>query len=399
MSSTLQLQLEPKIKDVWSHACYSPPDVDAAGNVQNDFDERATNKEGYAAYGLVDPKPVYVLLDLEGYKIADGSELKFSDTALGPISMPHDALITVQLERAGANAGTPRLHRDGNDLRNPNGQIVRLEGASFFAGHWLLLEKGADAIRPSLRELKSRWNANCALIFGMSLYVQKNLFNADPFNPAKYDQARLRDSFAELFGVLAEEGFYGYYPVFPDHGLLPEFDSDDKCARYWDWLMSFMPQFDNLLLKPTNEGASKGYNYIDPHKLAFPDFCPVAACDYGVDDPAYAAGDYPAGHDWGGDRTFGDLHTPREKGAASVVLDCTAVNNIYYKHNRGLAISEPVRMGSNGSDGATRELARLVGLASRVGNLMRVFHSLQGEKCEVFDDTTRDHADAYFTGV
>lgn len=302
------------------------------------------------------------------------------------------------LTRTGAAHTTtePRvLHRDGNDLKDPDGRIVRLEGATFFPAHWLLLEKGKDAILPSVREVTSRYGVNCFVLFGMSVNVQRNLFGADPFDPSKYGQAFF-DTLRELFSVFAEHGAYGYYVAFPDHGLIPAFDNDAKCIDHWNKLLDVFRTIPNVLLKPTNEGASKGYNYINPHLLQFPDFCPVAACDYGVDDPAYATGDWPDGYDWGGDRTFGDLHPPR--GGTATVLDCTAVNNIYYKHNRGLAISEPIRMGSNGSGGVTREIARLVGLASRVGTLMRVFHSLQGEKCEVFDDTTRDHADAFFTG-
>lgn len=320
-------------------------------------------------------------------------------TASVPVPKGYGGDVAITLERSQnqpAPSGIGRLHRDGNDLKNDAGQIVRLEAATFFPAHWLLLERGADAIKPSLRELRDRYQVNCLVVFGMSVNVQRNLFNADPFDPSRYGQGFF-DTFLELFDIFASEGCYGYYPVFPDHGLEPAFDSDGKCVDHWNRLMPVARKVPNLLLKPTNEGASKGYNYINPHLLDFPDFCPVAACDYGVDDPAYASGDWPDGYDWGGDRTFGDLHPPRS--GAATILDCTAVNNIYYKHNRGLAISEPIRMGSNGSGGVTREIARLVGLASRVGTLMRCFHSLQGEKCETFDDVTRDHADAFFTGV
>jgi len=290
-----------------------------------------------------------------------------------------------------------RLTRSGVDLATASqGRVVRLQGASFFAGYWKFLEHGADDIRPALAQLRDRWQANVVLVFGMSVNVQANLFGAPPFDPSKYGPAYL-EQWPAFLALCAEFGMYVYWVAFPDHGLIPAYEFTEPCRDLWNGLLEAGRPAPNLILKPTNEGGVKGYNYINPHALAFPDFCPVAALDYGVDDPAWSAGTFPDGSDWGGDRSCGDLHTPRD--GAATVLDCACVNNVYYKAGRPVFISEPIRMGSNGSAGVTRELARLVGLASRTGPALRIFHSLQGEKADVYDGETTDHADAYFTGI
>lgn len=290
-----------------------------------------------------------------------------------------------------------RLGARGSSLYNAKGQRILLTGATFFAGPWLFLQRGADAIRPSMRQLRDDFGINCLVVFGMSVNVQRNLFGAAPFNPNDYGTDYLQTGFTGFCAEAAAARMYVYWIAGPDRGLLDGW-SQDAFVDFWNGqLIDAARRIENLLLKPTNEGFRKDYNFIDVDRLIFPDFCPAAATDYGAEDDCWARGEYPRFAGWGNNRSAGDIHPPRD-GSIKMARECVAFDNIYVKNNRPLFISEAARIGSDGTDGVDREMARDLGNASRCGAAMRVAHTLQGERCAVFDETTHDHVMAYITG-
>lgn len=139
MSSTLQIQLTPKVENAMVHLGYVPLSVDASGNVENDFDERKTNKEGYAAFLHVEPKRVYWLIRTPGYQDQPGT-----------VQMPHDELIEPSIE---PNA-LQLLQADGWDIKAEDGTRYVHVGATNYLHfqRWLegqdvepLLYAGFDA--------------------------------------------------------------------------------------------------------------------------------------------------------------------------------------------------------------------------------------------------------------
>ena len=68
MSSTLQIQLDPKLENVNVHWGRSPMVFDPAGNVDNDEGEKKTNKDGFVDFAKMDPGPVYLLIKAEGFE-------------------------------------------------------------------------------------------------------------------------------------------------------------------------------------------------------------------------------------------------------------------------------------------------------------------------------------------
>ncbi len=173
MSSTLQFQVNPKIEGIWTHLCYDqPPVIDASDNVDNDADERATNKEGYVAYTLVEPRKVWVLIRAKTHG--------FQEITLGPVQMPHDELITVDLTPEVKILSRLTAHREG--FQNMDNQVVRLSGVSAFM-HYERFLNGED-IRPLLQQVQ-QLGSNTIRVFGMAHYIPVNA-GRRPFRPADY---------------------------------------------------------------------------------------------------------------------------------------------------------------------------------------------------------------------
>lgn len=120
-SSRLALQLNPPLEDVQTHLSSGvPPVVDDAGNVDGDWDERKSNKDGYVAYQLVPGGKAFVLVRAKGYK-----------DYLLPVNMPDDSTQQVNLEPAPLTAADA-LHTEGEDIKLANGsRYVHCQATSY----------------------------------------------------------------------------------------------------------------------------------------------------------------------------------------------------------------------------------------------------------------------------
>lgn len=298
--------------------------------------------------------------------------------------------VIVELGRVTKVSTLSRLHTEGTFFLNEHGERVFLKGATFFSAYWQFLEKGPDSIRPALAELQAL-GCNMIRVFGMSHYVQANLFGATQFNPSHYGDMYFSE-LPSFYALAAEYGMYVYLSVFPDNDLINEFRDSHNRIVHWNKLIDALKPLSNGLLEVTNEPDGHSFNYVDPFSLTFPSFCPACPGSYGESSAAYASGIFPPGSNWGGNKSFGDLHPRREYPAE--IMDSMAVNNVYFMHNRAIMIGEPDRFGSRGNPDSDK--ARLTGAAGAVGAVGIVFHSIQGQKCEVFDEVTRKCAVAFF---
>lgn len=300
--------------------------------------------------------------------------------------------IEVTLTYAPVVTQLSRLHIEGTRFVNEEGERVFMKGATFFSGYWRFLEEGPESIRPSLEELKGL-GCNMIRVFGMSFYVQQNLFGKAPFNPANYGN-RFYDELPAFLALAAEYGMYVYFSVFPDNDIITPFHSNKPIQiEHWNRTLDSLRPCSNIILEVSNEPDAHGFNYIDPSMLAFPDFCPACPGSYGEGSDAYSSGSFPDSAGWGSGRSLGDLHPKRSYPAE--IMDSMAVNNVYYLNGRALMIGEPDRFGSGGNPDV--EKARLTAAAGQVGAVGIVFHTLQGQRCDVYDDTTRKCAEAFFS--
>lgn len=141
MSSTLQLQLDPPIDFAWGHIGDQPPTVDAAGNVDGDWDERRSNKDGRVDFLKVDDGTSYVLLRADGYE----------DEPLGPISMPRPEPQTPIIVTLRPKAATLQvLHKDGWDIKQADGsRYVHVQATSYLHfQRWLEGQESENTLYP-----------------------------------------------------------------------------------------------------------------------------------------------------------------------------------------------------------------------------------------------------------
>ncbi len=224
MSSTLQIQLDPKLENVMVHLGDHPLTIDAAGNVDGDWDERKTNKEGYVAFMFTPPGKAYVYI--EGLPPLD------------PIDMPHDALVTVPYAPAAEGQhGFIKTYSHPENLeygfQDDAGKPWQMVGYSAY----LLVscvKKGQDIV-PFLRNLKSYGGINTIVTLGAALspWCVDNGFGFDPREQAT------KDAITAMFETCEAEKLRVCHMVASDfqYGGLSDADKtriwNEQCDLMW----------------------------------------------------------------------------------------------------------------------------------------------------------------------
>lgn len=341
MSSTLQLQLDPKVENAMVHIGYGPMPTDDAGNVDGDWDERKTNKDGYVAFLHVPPVPQYILVRAKGYQ----------DRYLDFIEMPYDDLIVVTL----TPVPLKRLRVDGRHFVTYDGR-VDLRLADCFQGPDRC-EAGED-LRPIFAQLQAE-GFNGIRVFGTDKAIPAQLgrptFRA---NPAKIP------GFCHLAG---EYGLYVLWVVFTD-GVVPEHEQLDYYLAVTDGLR-VEP---NTLLSLVNE-YTEHENYVE--RVRFPKPLNIAASSgsAGMDQPTS-----PPHWD------FDEFHPRRDR--PNSIKDCCVVDHPNYLQGLAVLIDEPDRFGSDGNPDA--EYCGLQAGASVESAAGICFHSKRGVYAQRLDDAT-----------
>ena len=376
MSSTLQLQLNPKIENAMVHLAYTdPPVVNDAGNVDGDWDERKTNKDGYTAFLNVNPGVSFALVRTLGY-----------DDELVSVTMPHDDLITVDLRRSADSASGPlsRLHIDGSDVKNERNQVVYLKGATFFPAYEIFLNDGhGEALVPALSELHGL-GATAIRVFGMSQYIQEFEFGRRAFDPrnygnAYYDNARV---FCQLMGRF---GLYVYWSIFPDNGLIYRTATEQtQLVPHFNRFVEQLKQEPNNLLELTNEPNGHSFNAVDVWAFQKPAAIPSCSGSYGDE----YGGNLPPWPVW----DFGDLHSNRSY-PKQVKDNDTLDHPIRVRLGKPVGVGEPDRFGSHGN---TNQRQAAASAGGALESAFYFFHSTNGKRCEVFDAQTQPCANAAF---
>ena len=250
------------------------------------------------------------------------------------------------------------------------------------------LEKGLDSIDPFLDQMQAApLFANMIRWWTMCVNVSANEFGWKALSPQNYPE--YWNMAPRVLDKLRRRKLWSYLGIFPDVQLIN--GSADWQNAHWDQWKNIIQDRDELFaVEFQNEAASKSFNCVSPGFRIGGFNRPWCGTSYSTDDPAYSSGTIPQ-RDMGG--PLGDLHATRSSYTGQI-LDSTAVNNIYYKSNKGLIQGEGDRLGWRGRHDP--RYAALIGNACRVGNVGTVFHSMRGERCELFDPETMQDATAYF---
>lgn len=362
MSSTLQLQTDPKVEHAFAHIAYdAPPTVNPDGSIDGDWDERKTNAEGYTAFLNVEPRHVYVLVQTPGY--ADASF---------DVQMPHDDLVTVPLEALPSLPITlPRVRIAGRHFVNPAGRWT-LCGADSFQAYDRFL--AGEDLRPVLAQLQAL-GFNTIRVFGMDKYIPMQLgrpiFN--PYaHPNYYDELPVFCALAESFGL------YVYFVVFADTGeIVP--DEEDQ-VRHFIRTMNALRLSANTILSLVNEYTEHA-NYVN--RSAFPRPSGIAASS------GSAGMDQPTAPPWW---DFDEFHPRRDRPGS--IKDCCVVDHPnYLSADIAVVVDEPDRFGSQGNPDA--EYAALQAGASVESSAGIVFHSKCGVYAQLLDGETERCAQAF----
>lgn len=283
--------------------------------------------------------------------------------------------------------GVRRLRLDHTDLLDPDGHRVYLRGADAFCALEIFLRFGPHPLRPVFAELRDRYRVNALRVWSMSVNLQQNEFGRPPFDPRTFPDYYPRT--VDFFAFAAEYGFWQYFGLFPDVQLI---SSDVGWQQaHWDQLWDGIKDLDSLFgIEFQNEAAAHGFNALSNGFQTRNPNRPWVGTSYSTADPAYSSGSFPV-QDLGGG-PMGDLHPTRTYNAC--ILDSCPVNNIYFKTGRALIIGEGDRFGWRGNP--NRRQAELCANATRAGAIASFYHSMRGERCEVFDADTASTADGWF---
>lgn len=362
--STLQLQTDPKVAGAWCHISYDvPPTVDDANNVDGDWDERATNKEGYTAFLIVAPKHTFVLVRAPGYQ-----------DALVDVQMPHDELITVPLTAGGATSGPlTRLRAQGVDLVDGTGRRFFAKGCTDFLLYKRFLD--GENIQPILNERQSL-GCNCVRVFGM-------VASFSHWFPQEYGD-RYYDQIQAFCDLCASFHLYVYFTVFADTQVVMPGRSTQEA--HWNRVVDQLRRSENTVVEVGNE--------LDQHGNRI-DFSPsqpggILACcgSLGGDVPCAL----PA---W----ALSDFHARRDYPSAvkdMCVLELREGWSTYAGTHGPIWHGEPQGFGPNPKRWQDPVRARELAGTARGTAAGVFFHSDNGVQSQLFDGVTHSCAVAFF---
>lgn len=276
----------------------------------------------------------------------------------------------------GAPLGRPSVHGQRFVV---DGAPWFLKGLTAFPLFQMFLD-GHDC-RPFLQQARTL-GANCVRVFGMFHWINVNEFGKPAFKPQDYGD-RYYDETPAFCRLCAEYGQYVYWSCFPDNDLVMPNHDDQR--RHYDRWVPILEREPNTLFELTNEQDAHSFNAVDAH--LFQKSAVMASCAGSYGD---TGGAFPPPY-W----DFFDFHSPRSYPKA--IKDCCVADAPDFEAGKAILLGEPDRYGSNGNPNA--EQARMAAGTALGTALGIVFHSRQGLRGEVFDDTTRHCAEAFFSAA
>lgn len=360
MSSTLQLVLNPPLPNVSCHIRYDQPPTWTGSEVDGDWDERSTNKDGWVGFMFVEPRPVYVLIRGAGYR----------DLLLGRVDMPHDETITVDLQRL----PLAPVKLDG----------VRLDPFLRGSTDFLLYKRYLDGedITPILQQ-RSSLGCNMVRVFGMVNSFAK-------WHPADYPA--YYDGLIPFCKLAADYGLYVYFTVFADtQEVIP--DPAGQLAHF-NLVVDRLKEAPNGLLELVNE-QGQHTNSVEQDRFPKPVGVLASRGSYGGDIP-------PPGPYW----DFTDFHARRDYPSAIKDM-CVLELREGWEGGGGfegtgqipILQGEPQGFGPNPK--RWQSPLRASGLAGTARGTACgvVFHSDQGILSQMWDGITLDCAKAFYEAL
>lgn len=367
MSSTLQIQTDPKLENVFAHISYdAPPTVNNDGSVDGDWDERKTNADGYTAFMFVEPRRSFVLVRAPGYR-----------DAVIDVEMPHDDLITVALVKAPKTL-SPLLWIDPLAHRMVNQKNERVYGR--MASGFLLYKKHLDGldIDPVLDQLES---LGCNMVRIMGMFESLGGFNPKAYGDRYYGDI---PAFMER---LERRGMYGMWTCCAATGV---WMTEGEAVQHVGRTVEVMKLCPNALVSPVNE-QGQHVNSINLQRVK-------NEVDFGwlLHDMGSYGEDLPCEAPFG---THAVLHTTRRYPGS--VKDGNIVDHPnHVAQHLDVGIDEPVRFGDEGSgDFHTDPRVAREAAGSAYTALFWCFHSMQGERGDMLTGNTLECARAAFDAM
>lgn len=276
-----------------------------------------------------------------------------------------------------------RLRMDGLYFVNEQSRRIYLRGASLFVAYWKWLEFGPGAVAPAADELH-RNRCNAVRVFCMSYNMQKNEFNSPPMDPRRYGPRFFTEAPA-FMRFMASRGVYVYWSFGPDNKLIYTGADQAQVAPTFNQFMDAIDPEPNGLVQYTNEQDAHDFNSVDGNSFRKP---ARIASNFSNFDDRYG-GDLPPGPLL----DFGDFETTRGNVAKTIKDASTIDHPITTKTGKGVIVCEGDRYGSRGNLDLRLSCAAAGASLYTPGYF---FHSMNGERCEPFDDQTRPIAEATF---
>lgn len=370
-SSTLQLQINPKLENVNVYVSYDhPPVIEPNGEISGDWDERKTNREGYVAFLEVDSwRNSFVLIQAARYE----------DLFLPAIYMPHDDLVAVDLVALPPPipqpVELPKLHVERRHFYTAEKVRLDLIMADSFQAYdrWLT---GED-LYPIFNQLQMK-GFNAIRVFGMDKAIPEQI-GRPAFRPQDhgnyYSQIQPFCAYAALFGL------YVSFVVFADTAdIMP---SEPEQMTHFNKVVEELKYATNTIGSLVNE-YTEHENFVRREAFTRPQGMAFSSGSVGS-DPSNNVTSPP----WW---DFDEFHPRRDR--PSSIKDCCVVDHPnYLDHGMAILIDEPDRFGSNGNPDV--EYCALQAGASKESVMGICFHSKDGLYARLLDPETSIHADAF----
>lgn len=354
---TLEFQLNPKLENIQTHLGHEPPTIDVAGNVDGDWDERKTNKEGYVAYLNVPAQQQHVLIRAAGYE----------DVAF-PVEMPQPGLLTVLLKRL-PMARLVSIDLNSHRMVNERGERVYGRGASFFLGFKKHLD-GRDINGP----LDQLAGLGCNLVRLMGMFESLGGFDPRPYGDRYYSEIPV------FMDRLAQRGIYGLWTACAATGGI--FNADQAMQHIHRTVEALLTTR-NAIFSPVNEQGQHN-NSIDRDRFKR-ELMDTGKLGWMIYDTGSFGGDLPVQPPFG---MYAPFHVRRDY--PSSVKDCGIIDHTNRVNDHlEIGVDEPYRMGDEGSGDrhddpiVAREAA---GIAYNA--LYFVAHSMSGERADLLTGNT-----------
>lgn len=234
---TFPFEINPKLPFVQTHLGTQEMHFDESGNVDNDQDERPTNKDGYVAYGEVEGGVYWLLIRAKGY-------LDWQEKRAVVNNMPTEVINLVP-------APPQKLSWDADNIYNADGSRYRMCFGSNFMLPQLVAE-GVD-IKPLLYS-----GLNGYRLFGSYVFIadQAGMKHWHPDNYPNWAEA-----VDKTFQILAAAGKGAEFSLVQDNR---QFGKDAGYLRnLQNTTLEIMRQYNGLFYVLGNEVENNGVNPDD----------------------------------------------------------------------------------------------------------------------------------------